>query len=59
MQTRESAFEPRSPLEALLARTDAAAHDYVTDQLLAGGDLSAPPAPSDEGAHAETVAEAG
>ena len=38
MQQRESAFVPRSPLEALLARTDDAALDYITDQLLSGGD---------------------
>jgi tRNA-dihydrouridine synthase 3 len=43
MQQRESAFEPRSPLEALLARTDDAALDYVTDELLSGGDLGRPP----------------
>lgn len=39
MQQRESAFEPRSPLEALLARTDDRAIDYITDQLIDGGDL--------------------
>ena len=44
MQQREAAFEPRSPLEALLARTDDAALDYVTDELLSDGDLLAPPA---------------
>jgi tRNA-dihydrouridine synthase 3 len=44
MQQRESAFTPRSALEALLARTDDAALDYVTDQLLDGGDFSSPPA---------------
>ena len=43
MQQRESSFTPRSDLEALLARTDDAAIDYVTDQLLDGGDLSSPP----------------
>lgn len=43
MQTRESAFEPRSPLEALFARTDDAALDYITDQLLDDGDLTSPP----------------
>jgi len=43
MQQRESAFAPRSPLEALLARTDDAALDYVTDQLLDDGDFSSPP----------------
>jgi tRNA-dihydrouridine synthase 3 len=43
MQTRESPFEPRSPLEAVLSRTDDAAVDYVTDELLSGGDLASPP----------------
>jgi tRNA-dihydrouridine synthase 3 len=43
MQQRESTFVPRSPLEALLSRTDDAALDYVTDQLLDDGDLSSPP----------------
>ncbi|MCC7044546.1 MAG: tRNA-dihydrouridine synthase family protein [Acidobacteria bacterium] len=47
MQQRESAFVPRSPLEALLARHDDAAVDYITDQLIDGGDLSAPPAPGE------------
>src|SRR5204863_6465796 len=40
MQQRETGFEPRSPLEALLARSDDAAIDYVTDELLNGGDLA-------------------
>src|SRR5262245_59791607 len=43
MQTRESAFVPRSPLEALLSRTDDQAIDYITDQLLDGGDFAEPP----------------
>ncbi len=43
MQVREVITTPRSALEALLARTDDAALDYVTDELLAGGDLSSPP----------------
>src|SRR5262245_2910764 len=43
MQQRESTFVPRSALEALLARTDDAALDYVTDQLLDEGDFSSPP----------------
>jgi nifR3 family TIM-barrel protein len=43
MQQRESAFVPRSPLEALLARHDDAAIDYITDELLDGGDMSHPP----------------
>jgi tRNA-dihydrouridine synthase 3 len=42
MQQRES-VTARSPLEALLARSDDAALDYITDQLIAGGDLSSPP----------------
>jgi tRNA-dihydrouridine synthase 3 len=45
MQQRESAFVPRSPLEALLARHDDAAIDYITDQLIDGGDFSSPPPP--------------
>jgi tRNA-dihydrouridine synthase 3 len=44
MQQRESAFVPRSPLESLLARHDDAAVDYITDELIAGGDLASPPA---------------
>lgn len=43
MQQREGAWRTRSPLEALLARSDDAALDYVTDELLSGGDLSQPP----------------
>ena len=43
MQAREAAFEPRSPLEALFARTDDAALDYITDQLMNRGDFDAPP----------------
>jgi len=46
MQQRESAFVPRSPLEALLARTDDAGLDYVTDQLMSGGTFDDPPAES-------------
>jgi tRNA-dihydrouridine synthase 3 len=45
MQTRESVFEARSPLEALFARTDDPALEYVTDQLLDDGEFDAPPAP--------------
>jgi len=57
MQTREAA-EPRSDLEALLARSDDAALDYVTDELIAGGDLSMPPAPgpaADTGRTSEAI----
>jgi tRNA-dihydrouridine synthase 3 len=43
MQQREVLTEPRSPLEALFARTDEAALDYVTDELLNEGTLSSPP----------------
>jgi tRNA-dihydrouridine synthase 3 len=46
MQTRESGVAARSPLEALFARTDDPALEYVTDQLLDDGELDAPPAPS-------------
>jgi tRNA-dihydrouridine synthase 3 len=43
MQQRESAWAHRSPLEALLARNDEAAIEYVTDELLGGGELLTPP----------------
>jgi tRNA-dihydrouridine synthase 3 len=43
MQQRESAFIPRSPLEALFVRTDDPAVDYITDQLLDDGDFATPP----------------
>jgi tRNA-dihydrouridine synthase 3 len=45
MQAREGTFVPRSPLEALFARTDDAAIDYITDELLTGGACDAPPPP--------------
>jgi tRNA-dihydrouridine synthase 3 len=44
MQTRESGVTARSPLEALFARTDDPALEYVTDQLLDDGEFDAPPA---------------
>lgn len=47
MQRRESIFVPRDPLESLLARHDDAAIDYITDQLIDGGDLTAPPPPGE------------
>ena len=43
MQEREAAYAPHSPLDALLARHDEAALDYVTDRLLTGGALDNPP----------------
>jgi tRNA-dihydrouridine synthase 3 len=43
MQGREPVFAARSPLEALLARTDDAALDYITDALATGGRLDDPP----------------
>ena len=55
MQGREPAFEPRSALEALLARTDDAAIDYITDELLHGGALDTPP--SEGQAAAQDLAE--
>jgi len=47
MQTRESSFQPRSPLEALLARGDEPAMDYITDELMRGGNLEDPPPVAD------------
>lgn len=58
MQQRESAFVPRSPLEALLARHDDAAVDYITDELLDGGDMASPPSPSETASESQ-VTEAG
>ena len=52
---REPAFEPRSALEALFARTDDAAVDYITDELLNGGPLDAPPAVSEESVTEQAV----
>jgi tRNA-dihydrouridine synthase 3 len=47
MQQRESQAAPQSALEALLARQDDTALDYITDQLVALGTFSEPPAPPD------------
>ena len=44
MQQRESTPHARSPLEALLARHDDPALDFIAEELLSGGDLSTPPA---------------
>lgn len=55
MQQRESGFVPRSPLEALLARTDDAAIDYITGELIDGGDFTAPPAAGAPGAELAEV----
>jgi tRNA-dihydrouridine synthase 3 len=53
MQQREARLLCDSPLEALLARTDDSAIDYITDQLLDGGDLDDPPEPG--GTHDDPV----
>jgi tRNA-dihydrouridine synthase 3 len=55
MQQREGAWATRSPLEALLARVDDAALDYVTDELMRDGDCSNPPAAGPVAADAELV----
>jgi tRNA-dihydrouridine synthase 3 len=44
MQRRES-WTPRTPLEALLARSDAPAHAYLADRLLAEEPIEASAAP--------------
>ena len=46
MQQRESAFVPRSPLEALLGAADEAALDYITDELIAAATCRSPDAGS-------------
>ncbi len=60
MQQRET-WTPRSPLEALLARTDAAAHGYLADRLLAREtvDPTQAPPPGDAQAMDDDLAEAG
>ena len=45
MQQRES-WTPRTPLEALLARSDAAAHEYLADRLIADEPIDPAAAPS-------------
>lgn len=60
MQQRES-WTPRSPLEALLARADAAAHGYLADVLLREDavDPAAAPEPTDAREIDDDAAEAG
>jgi tRNA-dihydrouridine synthase 3 len=45
MQTRESQTFARTPLEALLARTDEAAHDYLADSLVGHAPIDPAAAP--------------
>ena len=53
MQHREASFVARSPLEALLARDDEQAWDYLADCLVMGRDVAVdaapPPRPTDVG----------
>jgi tRNA-dihydrouridine synthase 3 len=58
MQQRESGIVPASTLDALFARTDDPAIDYITDELLDGGDFAAPPEPGLV-RHAPALVEAG
>ncbi len=60
MQRRES-WIPRTPLEALLARSDAPAHQYLADRLLAEEpiDLDAAPGPAEARVIDDDKAEAG
>jgi tRNA-dihydrouridine synthase 3 len=55
MQQREGAWAHRSALEALLARSDDAAIEYMTDELLNGGDLTKPPAVGAAAAESDLV----
>ncbi len=45
MQQRDPGLTSGNPLDALLCRTDEPALDYITDQLLDGGNFTAPPEP--------------
>ncbi len=60
MQQRES-WIPRSPLEALLARADGAAHGFIADALIDSvvPDPAASPEPGDAAAIDDDAAEAG
>jgi tRNA-dihydrouridine synthase 3 len=60
MQRRES-WIPRTPLEALLARSDAPAHQYLADRLLSERpiEVDAAPGPADACAIDDDKAEAG
>jgi len=59
MQTREERPWARSALEALLARTDASAHAWLADRLLAGDEIDPAAAPEPAGEAEETVEAAG
>jgi tRNA-dihydrouridine synthase 3 len=52
LQRRDTRPEARSALEALLGRTDDAALEFVTDELMTGGEFAGPPP---VGASRETV----
>lgn len=45
MQHRVASLAPRTPLEALLSRSDPAAIEYLTERLATGTDIDAPPPP--------------
>ena len=45
MQERAAHLTPRSPLEALLARTDTEAHGWLADRLIAADEIDAAAAP--------------
>ena len=57
MQEREPGGFARSPLEALLARDDEAAHDWLVQRLLAGEEVDASAAPSPGEAHSAELGE--
>ena len=58
MQEREARRDGLTPLDALLARTDADAHGWVADRLLAGDEIIAEYAPASRGAEARSGVEA-
>ncbi len=58
MQEREERFEPRSRLEALLSRSDAAAHEWLATLLLEGDEKAGPPPPlGEDGPEREIIPE--
>ncbi|HEX7085339.1 MAG TPA: tRNA-dihydrouridine synthase family protein [Vicinamibacterales bacterium] len=59
MQTREERPWARSPLEALLARADTTAHEWIADRLIAGDEIDPASAPEPAGETEQVVEAAG
>lgn len=58
MQIREVDFQPRTPIEGVLARTDAAALDYLADCFVLGREIEEQAVPPPGTAYAQPLVEA-